>query len=258
MLSPPFGLITVFLFGLIIGSFLNVCIYRLPREESLVFPGSHCPVCQAPIRPWENIPLLSFLLLRGRCRHCGSPISWRYPLVEGLTGLLFALTVREFGVTLLSLSLLLFLSGLVVVSFTDLDHQIIPNAITLPGIPLGFLLGVLTGEPPVLDRIIGALTGAGFLYLVLFYGGVFYGQDAMGEGDLNLIALIGAFLGWRAILVTILVACLSGSAVGLGLIALRRLGRREHMPFGPFLCLGAVVALFWGEELIAWYLRLAR
>jgi leader peptidase (prepilin peptidase)/N-methyltransferase len=258
MLSPPFGLITVFLFGLIIGSFLNVCIYRLPREESLVFPGSHCPACQAPIRPWENIPLLSFLLLRGRCRHCGSPISWRYPLVEGLTGLLFALTVREFGVTLLSLSLLLFLSGLVAVSFIDLDHQIIPNAITLPGIPLGLLLGVLTGEPPVLDRIIGALTGAGFLYLVLFYGGVFYGQDAMGEGDLNLIALIGAFLGWRAILVTILVACLSGSAVGLGLIALRRLGRREHMPFGPFLCLGAVVALLWGESLIAWYFGLVR
>ena len=244
-----------FLFGAMVGSFLNVCIHRLPKEESIVVPRSRCPACQSPIRAWDNIPLLSFILLRGHCRSCGHPISWRYPLVEALTALLFVLTVARFGVTLKSAFLLAFLCGLVVVSFIDLDHQIIPNVITLPGIPLGLIGGLLVREPPLLDRLIGTLAGAGFLYFVLFYGGVLYGQEAMGEGDLNLIALVGAFLGWQAVVVTILVACFVGSVVGLGLMALRRLGRRQHIPFGPFLALGAVVGLFWGERLLGWYLR---
>ncbi len=244
-----------FLFGAMVGSFLNVCIHRLPKEESIVTPRSRCPACQSPIRAWDNIPLLSFLFLRGRCRACGHPISWRYPLVEGLTALLFVFTVERFGVTLKSAFLLTFLCGLVVVSFIDLDHQIIPNAITLPGIPLGLIGGLLVREPPLVDRLIGTLAGAGFLYLVLFYGGVLYGQEAMGEGDLNLIALVGAFLGWKAVVVTILIACVVGSAVGLGLMAVKRLGRRQHIPFGPFLALGAVVGLFWGERLLGWYLR---
>jgi leader peptidase (prepilin peptidase)/N-methyltransferase len=241
-----------FLFGAIVGSFLNVCIHRLPRGESVVTPSSRCPGCGTPIRAWDNIPLLSFLILRGRCRDCGQPISWRYPLVEGLTGLLFALTVLRFGLTALTASLLCLVSALVVVAFVDLDHQIIPNAITLPGIPLGLLAG-LVGGPPILDRILGVLTGAGFLYLVLLYGSALYGQDAMGEGDLNLMALVGAFLGWRAVVITLLVGCLSGSLIGLTLIALRQLGRREHIPFGPFLVLGALVSLYWGDTLVAWY-----
>ncbi len=245
-----------FILGSVIGSFLNVCIHRLPKEESVVSPRSRCPVCGTPIRAMDNIPLLSFALLRGRCRACGNPISRRYPLVEALTGILFALTVAWFGITLQAAFLLTFLCGLVVVSFIDFDHQIIPNAITLPGIPLGLLTGLLLGEPPFLDRVIGMLGGAGFLYLVLFYGGALYGQEAMGEGDLNLIALVGSFLGWKAVALTILLGCLFGSAVGLALIAVGRLGRRQHIPFGPFLSLGAVVALFWGEQLMAWYLRL--
>ena len=134
-----------FLFGSLVGSFLNVCIYRLPKEESIVFPGSHCPACGAAIRPWDNIPILSFLLLRGRCRACGSPIAWRYPLVECLTAILFAATVSRFGVTLLAATLLLFLSALVVIAFIDLDHQIIPNVVTLPGIPLGLLASLVAG-----------------------------------------------------------------------------------------------------------------
>jgi leader peptidase (prepilin peptidase)/N-methyltransferase len=244
-----------FLLGTAIGSFLNVCIYRLPKEESVVTPRSRCPACETPIRAVDNIPLLSFVLLRGRCRACGNPISWRYPLVEALTGILFALAATWFGITLQAVFLLTFLCGLIVVSFVDLDHQIIPNAITLPGIPLGLLAGILLGEPPFLDRVIGMLVGAGFLYLVLFYAGALYGQEAMGEGDLNLIALVGAFLGWKAVALTILLGCLFGSVVGLILIAMRRMGRRQHIPFGPFLSLGAVVSLFWGERLIAWYLR---
>lgn len=246
--------IFAFLFGSLVGSFLNVCIHRLPREESIVFPSSHCPACQVPIRPWDNIPILSFLLLRGRCRACGQPIAWRYPLVEGLTALLFAATVSRFGVTPLAATLLVFVAALTVITFIDLDHQIIPNIITLPGIPLGLLASLVVGGPPLLDRIIGALAGAGFLYLVLFYGSAFYGQDAMGEGDLNLIAMVGAFLGWRGVVVTILVGCLSGSAIGLALIGLGRLRRREHIPFGPFLALGAGVALFFGDRLVALYL----
>ncbi len=245
-----------FLFGTIIGSFLNVVIHRLPREESVVTPRSRCPACQTPIAAWDNIPLVSFLILRGRCRTCKHPISWRYPLVEALTGLLFALTVARFGLTAHSAFLAAFLAGLVVVSFIDLDYQIIPNAITLPGIPLGLLAGLLLGAPPLLDRTIGMLAGTGFLYLVLYYGGAVYGQEAMGEGDLNLIAMVGAFLGWKAVALTILLGCLSGSAIGLTLIALRRLGRRQHIPFGPFLSLGAVISLFWGDRLIAWYARL--
>ncbi len=247
-----------FIFGAMIGSFLNVCIHRLPKEESIVFPGSRCPACQTPIRPWDNIPLLSFALLRGRCRSCGHGISWRYPAVEALTGALFALTVSRFGPTLDALFVAVFLSGLLVASFIDLDHQVIPNVITLPGIPLGLLGGFIVGDPPILERVIGALAGAGFLYLVMLYGGEVYGQDAMGEGDLNLIALVGAFLGWRGVVVTILIACLIGSAVGLGLIASRRLGRRQHIPFGPFLSLGGVVALFWGQALIDWYVSFLR
>jgi leader peptidase (prepilin peptidase)/N-methyltransferase len=244
--------------GLIVGSFLNVVIHRLPKEQSIVTPRSRCPACLAPIRPWDNIPVLSFLLLRGRCRACGHPISWRYPLVEALTALLFALLVQRFGLTLETVVLMAFLAALVVVAFIDVDHQIIPNAITLPGIPLGLLAGVLLPDPPLLDRLLGTLAGAGFLYLVLFYGAAFYGQDAMGEGDLNLIALIGAFVGWRGVIVTIVTGCLAGSIVGIALIALGRLGRREHMPFGPFLAFGGVVAVFWGEALVGRYLGLWR
>lgn len=245
-------------FGLIIGSFLNVVIHRLPKEQSVVTPGSRCPVCLAPIRPWDNIPIVSFVLLGGRCRACGTRISWRYPLVEALTGALFAAVVQRFGLTLEGLAALVLVSGLVVVTFVDLDEQIIPNAVTLPGIPLGLVAGLFLGAPPFLDRLLGALVGAGFLYLVLYYGSVFYGQDAMGEGDLNLIAFIGAFVGWRGVIVTLLVACLVGSAVGLALIALRRLSRRQHIPFGPFLSVGALVALFWGDRLIGWYFSFLR
>lgn len=244
--------------GLIVGSFLNVVIHRLPREESLWWPGSRCPACNASIRPWDNIPILSFLLLRGRCRRCGAGIAWRYPLVEGLTAALFALSFDAVGPVPQLLPLLAFQCGLIVISFIDLDHLVIPNGVTLPGIPLGLLAGALWGDPPLLDRLLGCLTGAGFLYLVLFYGSVLYGQEAMGEGDLNLIAYVGAFLGWRAVVITILVACLTGSAVGLGLIGLGRLGRRQHMPFGPFLALGALVALYGGPWLIDWYLGFLR
>ena len=159
---------------------------------------------RCPRKPWR----------RGRCRACGHPIAWRYPLVECLTASLFLLAAVRFGFTLHTGTVLVFVSALVAIAFIDLDHQIIPNAITLPGIPLGLLAGLSVGNPPLLERLVGALAGAGFLYLVLLYGGAVYGQDAMGEGDLNLIALVGAFLGWKGVVVTILLGCLSGSVVG--------------------------------------------
>lgn len=246
-------ILIAFLFGSIVGSFLNVCIYRLPRGESVVAPRSRCPGCGKPIRAWDNIPILSFLILRGRCRDCGQPIAWRYPLVEGLTGILFALTVARYGPTALAASLLLFVAALVVIAFVDLDHQLIPNVITLPGIPLGLLAGLAVGGPPILERVLGALTGAGFLYLVLLYGDWWYQKEVMGEGDLNLMALVGAFLGWQAVILTLVLGCLSGALVGVTMIALRRLDRHDHIPFGPFLVLGALVSLFWGNAVIQWY-----
>jgi leader peptidase (prepilin peptidase)/N-methyltransferase len=246
-------MLIAFIFGSIVGSFLNVCIYRLPRGESVVTPRSHCPGCGKLIRAWDNIPILSFLILRARCRDCGQPIAWRYPLVEGLTGLLFALIILQYGPTALAASLLLFVAALVVIAFVDLDHQEIPLEITLPGIPLGLLVGVAVGGPPILDRILGTLMGAGLLYLVLLYGNWWYEKEVMGEGDLNLMAMVGAFLGWKAVILTLILGCLSGSLVGVTLIALRRLDRHDHIPFGPYLVLGALVSLFWGDSLIAWY-----
>ncbi|MBI3988522.1 MAG: prepilin peptidase, partial [candidate division NC10 bacterium] len=207
----PVVAVGTFLFGLTVGSFLNVCIYRLPRGESLVLPRSRCPTCGGPIKAWDNIPLISFLLLRGRCRACGARIAWRYPMVELLTGLLFLLTVARFGLGPSTPFLLFFLSALVVVTFIDLEHQIIPHVITLPAIPLGLLMSLLFRSPPFAEAVVGAMAGAGFLYLVAVYGEVLLRKESMGGGDLNLVAAIGAFLGWKKMLLTIFLGAVFGS-----------------------------------------------
>lgn len=269
-----------FLFGLAVGSFLNVCIYRLPRGESLILPRSRCPTCGNPIKAWDNIPLLSFLLLRGRCRACGARISWRYPAVELLTGLLFLLAVARFGLGPSTPFLLLFLSALVVVTFIDLEHQIIPHVITLPAIPLGLLMSLLFRSPPFLEAVVGTLAGAGFLYLVAVYGEVLLRKESMGGGDVNLVAAIGAFLGWKKMLLAIFLGAVFGAIGGGVLLALgiqfvpgepegqgdeEAFSSKEEgvppssgyrIPFGPFLALGAVVSLFFGEGLIRWYVNL--
>ncbi|CBE70074.1 Type 4 prepilin-like proteins leader peptide processing enzyme [Candidatus Methylomirabilis oxygeniifera] len=242
--------------GLVVGSFLNVCIWRIPRDESLVFPGSHCPQCNAPVKWSDNIPIISFLLLAGRCRRCKTPIPWRYPLVEGLTAGLYFTTVLHFGIATRTVFLLLFLSVLVVITFIDLDHGIIPHILSLPGIPIGLVASLLTFDPPPFEAATGALVGAGLVYLVAVYAEVAFQQESMGGGDVNLLSMIGAFLGWRLMLVSFGVAVIAGACLSLALIASRVLSRKDRIPFGPFLALGAVVALFVGDEVIDWYLGL--
>ncbi len=246
------------IFGLVVGSFLNVCIHRLPRGESVVAPRSRCPSCAAPIRALDNIPVLSYLALRARCRGCGARISPQYPAVEALTAVLFLAALARFGLAPRGLLAAAFLCALVVVTFVDLEHQIIPHAVTLPGIPLGLLGTFLGGGPSLPEALVGCLGGAGFVYLVALYCEVILDREAMGMGDVNLVAMMGAFLGWRALVVAFLTATVTGSAVSLALIGLRRRSRRDPIPFGPFLALGAAVALFVGEAVIRWYLGLLR
>jgi len=250
--------ITVFFLGLIIGSFVNVCIYRLPRGESIVFPPSNCPSCKEKIRAFDNIPLISFMLLRGKCRRCHSPISARYPLVEGLNGLGFLFILHQFGPTPQTLIYLLFFSSLVAVTFIDLSHKIVPDVITLPGMVLGVIAASTFLPPGPLGSIVGLLLGGGLFYLVAILSLAILKREGMGGGDIKLIAMIGAFLGWKSVLLTIFLAALSGSLIGISLILFRGKNRADLIPFGPFLALGAVCSLFWENDILTWYFSLGR
>lgn len=259
LLAPAAGAL-----GLVFGSFFNVCIWRLPRGGSIIAPPSHCPRCRRPIRFYDNIPVLSWLLLRGRCRDCRQPIAVRYPLVELLTGLLFAGAALRFGYGLELLKALIFLSLLVVLAFIDIDHQVLPFRLTIPGLALG-MAGSLLAPPGPGDAALGVLAGAAFVlgaWLLWRFGlraafrkrGINQ-RDGMGWGDLPFAAMLGAFLGLRATLVAVFVAVVAGVVVGLAARAARRLVRGQAVAFGPFLAFGAVVGLFFGEALFALYLR---
>lgn len=254
---PVEWLLACFILGSVVGSFLNVCIARLPRGESIVHPPSHCPRCGSRIQPWDNIPILSFLWLRGRCRACGEPISWQYPLVEALTGVLFAANFWAFGASAWTAVACVFCAALVVVSFIDLEHQIIPDVVSLPGIAVGLLFALLGWGPPLLDRAVGTVLGGGILWGVAEFYERVRAREGMGGGDIKLLAMIGAFLGWKAVLTTLLFASLSGSlAGGLRLLADPSTGSKP-IPFGPFLALGAVLSLYFADSWIAWYLNWA-
>jgi leader peptidase (prepilin peptidase)/N-methyltransferase len=248
----------VFVFGALVGSFLNVCIHRIPGGESIAFPASHCPQCKAPIKPYDNIPVLSYLLLRGRCRSCAAGIAIRYPLVEMLGGIAAVGALCAYGLSAEALLIFAFLAALIVITFIDLDHQIIPDAISLPGIFVGFAAALLFGTPTWLDSLIGIALGGGLLWAVAEGYARLTGREGMGGGDIKLLAMIGAFLGWRAIPVTLLIGSLLGSVIGVSLMVVRGRDTKMAIPFGPFLAAGAVVALFWGEPLIDWYLGVAR
>jgi len=247
----------VFGLGAIFGSFLNVCIYRIPAHESVIFPPSRCPACRTFIRPWDNVPLLSYVLLRGRCRSCHARIAPRYVLVELLTAVAAVSIYARFGWSAQAAVSFVFVCALIAITFIDLDHQIIPDVISLPGIGAGFIAAVLLGEPPWTVSLIGLVLGGGILWLVAEVYHRLTGREGMGGGDIKLLAMIGAFLGWRAVPVTLLLGSLTGSVVGIGLMLLRGNGARVPIPFGPFLAAGAVCALFFGERLIAWYLGFA-
>lgn len=244
----------LFLLGLVLGSFFNVCIYRLPREESIVWPGSRCPHCGHPLKAKDNLPLVSFLLLKGACRYCQAPISIRYPLVEGISGAAAVLLGWRFGLTLVFLQSFLLFSALVVISFIDLAHQIIPDVISYPGMAVGLFFSWLTGTPGFSSALIGWLVGGGILWLIAAGYSKWTGKEGMGGGDIKLLAMIGAFLGWPGMLVTLFSAAFFGSLVGLGLMLIWKKERTFAVPFGPFLSAGAVIHLFFGPTLIRWYL----
>lgn len=257
-MTPLYAL--AFLFGAVIGSFLNVVIHRLPQGESLVRPRSRCPGCGEPIRASDNIPILSFLLLRGRCRHCQAPIPWRYPLVETLSGLLCTALLATFGLSLNFFAYFAFAAALLAVVFIDLDWQIIPDSISLPGIPAGIVLSFLL-EPGWPDfgpksALLAALIGGGLLWAVAAGYQWLRGVEGMGLGDVKLLAMLGAFLGLRSLPVILLVSSVTGALAGLGVMLATGRGLRAAIPFGPFLVLGAYCYLFFGEELIRWYLGL--
>ena len=241
------------LFGAVIGSFLNVCIHRLPRRESVVWPASHCPTCGGQIAFYDNIPLLSYLLLGGRCRACQAPISIHYPIIEAANAVGYAAIFWYFGLTWHAAAYAVLFSALLVVTGTDLSHKIIPNVVTLPGILLG-LLGAVTILPVgLLNSLLGVLVGGGILWGLAWASPYLFGKEGMGGGDIKLIAMVGAFLGWKPALLTIMIGSLVGSVIGVGLIAAKVIQRDQYLPFGPFLALGAVLSLFFHEPLLNWY-----
>ena len=248
----------VFLLGSLIGSFLNVCIYRLPRNLSVIFPSSRCPSCNIPIKAYDNIPLLSFLLLGGRCRYCKIRISLRYPLVEALNALLYVLVLWRFGFGWHMPVLFAFCSAMIVITFIDLDFQIIPDTITLPGIPVGLITASLVLPDPF-DR--SSLLGLGGAIIGLFTGGaIFYviavlSRGGMGGGDIKMMAMVGSFMGWKSTLLTTFAGSLLGSCVGIFLMVVKGKGRKTKVPFGPFLAAGALISLFYGQEILSLYLR---
>jgi len=245
-------------FGALIGSFLNVCILRLPKEESIITPGSHCPHCKNPIKFYDNVPLISYVLLRGRCRYCKRPISFQYPLIEGFTALSSFLLMTKFGPSLSYLFYFSFVAALIVITVIDLYIQEIPAVISVPGVGAGLLASLVLPQTTFVQSLSGALIGAGSLYLVAKVYYLLTGREGMGLGDADLLAMIGAFLGWKAVILTILLGSLAGSITGIVVIILKRKDFKYAIPFGPFLALGAVISLFYGEGLITWYLQLNR
>jgi leader peptidase (prepilin peptidase)/N-methyltransferase len=241
-------------FGAIFGSFLNVCIHRLPRETSIVWPASACPGCRRELSWYENIPVLSYAALGGRCRSCRMRISPRYPIVEALTAVMFAAAYWYYGPSLLLVSRLVFGCALLVLFAIDLEHHLLPNVITLPGIIVGFAFSLFT-EPGWPSSLIGMILGGGVLYAIAEGYYRLRHEEGLGMGDVKMLAMIGAFLGWKLMLMTLMLGSVAGSAVGLLIIALRRGDMKYALPFGTFLAMGAALAATVGPGLLAWYLQ---
>ena len=238
----------IFSFGLVVGSFANVCIYRLPKKESVVIPRSHCPSCHSTLRPLDNIPLISYLILGGKCRNCAIRISLIYPTIEAITALLMLAGLLRFGTSLEFFVYALVATSLVIITAIDIKHQIIPDVITIPGIAFGLIVGIYTIGYN--DSLLGLFLGSGLFYLlaVLSNGG-------MGGGDIKYIAAIGALLGWQKVLLVIFIGAFLGSIVGLFLIIIQKKSRKSTIPFGPFLAVGTLITLFYGNSLIRVYLE---
>nr|WP_320116437.1 prepilin peptidase [uncultured Desulfuromonas sp.] len=254
--QPILIFFSIFMAGAIVGSFLNVCIYRIPLGLSVVFPPSHCKKCNKSLYWYHNIPIISFILLRGRCAFCGEKYSWRYPGIEILNAVLYCLVFYYWRYSLETLVLLLFVSLLVVVTFIDFDHQIIPDIITYPGIIVGFFCSFLIPSLHWLDSIFGVLIGGGCLLVIAYCYELIAKKEGMGGGDIKLLAMIGSFCGWQAILPVVFIGSLLGTLVGVPLMFFRKKDSTMALPFGPFLAFGALIYVFWGRGLIWWYFNL--
>jgi leader peptidase (prepilin peptidase)/N-methyltransferase len=257
MIVDPVMLATVAVLGLAIGSFLNVCIHRIPRKGSIVQPASACPNCGYVLRWADNLPVASYLALGGRCRKCKAPISIRYPLVEIITMVIFIAHYFVFGADIVLVPRLLFASALIVLFAIDLEHHLLPNVITLPGILVGLAFSAML-PPGIVEALLGVLAGGGVLWLV---GEAYYrysGQEGMGGGDVKMLAMIGAFLGWKLVILTLVLSSVVGSIVGLLVIVLRRGSMKYALPYGTFLSLGALVASLAGQQILDWYLGFYR
>ena len=248
----------VFIFGLCIGSFLNVCIYRLPESKSIVQPRSMCPHCGTLIRFYDNIPILSYIALKGKCRHCSASIALRYPVVELISGV-FALGVYlKYGIRLETPIYYAFIATLLVITFIDIDHQIIPDVITLPGIPIFFAASFALKQISFVESILGILAGGGSLFLVAWLYHLLTKKEGMGGGDIKLLAMIGAVIGWKGVLFTIFVASAVGTLAGMLIMLKTRKTMKLAVPFGPFLAIGGITYILFGPQLINWYFNLLR
>jgi leader peptidase (prepilin peptidase)/N-methyltransferase len=252
---PAYEATIVTLLGLIIGSFMNVCIYRLPRHLSPVRPRSSCTKCGHMLAWYENIPIGSYLVLRGRCRGCGAPISLMYPIIEAVTGLMFLGAYLLYGPSPLLLTRLVFGCAMIVLFVIDLQHKILPNVITLPGIVVGLLFSELAG-PGWKDSLIGIAAGGGTLWAI---AEIYYRvrkEEGLGMGDVKMLAMIGAFLGWKLMLLTLVLASFSGTIVGIGVLIAKKESLKYALPFGTFLAVGAITAAAVGDRFVAWYFGL--
>jgi leader peptidase (prepilin peptidase)/N-methyltransferase len=253
MSSDALVLAALAILGLAIGSFLNVCIHRVPRGGSIVSPGSRCPHCGYVLKWYDNIPVLSYAMLGGRCRGCQAGISIRYPIVEVVTMAVYVAHYLVFGADIILIPRLLFATALIVLFAIDLEHHLLPNVITLPGIVIGLAFSAML-PPGIVDSLIGILAGGGVLWLV---GEAYYrysGQEGMGGGDVKMLAMIGAFLGWKLMVLTLVLSSVLGSVVGVLVIAFRVGGMKHALPYGTFLSLAALVASLFGQRILDWYL----
>jgi leader peptidase (prepilin peptidase)/N-methyltransferase len=250
-------LILLGVLGLVVGSFLNVCIYRLPRGQSVNWPGSRCTTCDRSLAWYENIPVLSWVVLRGRCRTCGEHISVMYPIVEAITAALFIAGYFIYGWTPLLAVRLAFTCAMVVLFVIDLQHYLLPNVITVPGIVIGFALSLVL-PPGWKASLIGLIAGGGLLFAIAEAWYRFRGIEGLGMGDVKMLAMIGAFLGWKLMLVTLVLSSFAGSLIGVGAIAMGRGGMKSMLPFGTFLAVGALTAAVAGDVILSWYLGFYR
>jgi leader peptidase (prepilin peptidase)/N-methyltransferase len=255
MTGDPFALAVLIVLGLAVGSFLNVCIHRVPMRASIVKPASRCVSCGYGLRWFDNIPVVSYVMLGGRCRQCRTRISIRYPIVELMTLGVFLLHYMAFGVDVILVPRLIFACGMIVLFAIDLEHHLLPNVITLPGIIVGFAFSLVLPPGPA-SSALGILIGGGVLWAIGEAYFRYAGQEGMGGGDVKMLAMIGAFLGWKLVLVTLVLSSIVGAVVGIAVIAVKRGGMKYALPYGTFLALAALVASIYGDRIVAWYVGL--